>query len=634
MKITERPALLFIKLIRYVFDRTTFEKRKLKTEVTFPAKLRLEDEDYELAAVLYHKGVSAYGGHYVTEVLDMDARASGGLSQRDTWWLCDDEVVLPSVNPGTLGGSSSSSSSSTSNKCQKTNNGSASDDAIVIDDDRDAQELGPGTMPSSARPSRSAAKSGNKNSSSSGGRKGGRALKAEAIDEQEEEEDDDGDDVVVAVGKKRSRSKGGGGASAVDGQARGVNRNKDAYMLSYVKTSELEKCVTRGDRAGLPSYVEDAVKQSSEEFQREIHAYDDQRRRYEAEIEERKKLLDAFESACSSSALGGDDVHFVPSGWLQRWATGERPESSKSAVQPPDGPTDAATVIDMTNDDEKEATALDATEASSDGTKNVIESAASSGLAATATSFYPTLFADPFDNDLRPLLCHHGVSDVDPQKLAFCKAVPDAAYRILQNSVASGINAQRVCGQCSDASDGRLSSAESKLHVYENILGMIDKQPNDGLAFRVAKEFVIALRNKIKGLTRAIKSKDQGALDLAGESSSSTSSSGGLDAVEKSDEHGTGKSTWVPPVNQSILCRHGRIGCHPDKLAKVVTAQSWKAIKAEFSPGAIELDLHVTGNVANVEGCQRGTAGAAPKCGCCVPSNKASYDPWFCCACE
>ena len=68
------PSVLSLQLLRYVYDRASGQKKKLKTPISFPASLSLSDSssskssNYRLVSVLYHKGGSAYGGHYVSEV--------------------------------------------------------------------------------------------------------------------------------------------------------------------------------------------------------------------------------------------------------------------------------------------------------------------------------------------------------------------------------------------------------------------------------------------------------------------------------------------------------------------------------------------------------------------------------------
>uniref|UniRef100_A0A1A7YAH0 Ubiquitin carboxyl-terminal hydrolase 48 n=1 Tax=Iconisemion striatum TaxID=60296 RepID=A0A1A7YAH0_9TELE len=65
--------------MRFIFDRQTGHKKKLNTFISFPEQLDmgpfLEDKQdqkciYELSAVLIHRGISAYSGHYIAHVKD------------------------------------------------------------------------------------------------------------------------------------------------------------------------------------------------------------------------------------------------------------------------------------------------------------------------------------------------------------------------------------------------------------------------------------------------------------------------------------------------------------------------------------------------------------------------------------
>ena len=81
------PPVLCLQLLRYVYDKTIWQKRKSKTEITFPNELKLPNskEVYHLVAVVYHVGNSAHNGHYVNEVLDWET---------GEWFFCDDDVVV------------------------------------------------------------------------------------------------------------------------------------------------------------------------------------------------------------------------------------------------------------------------------------------------------------------------------------------------------------------------------------------------------------------------------------------------------------------------------------------------------------------------------------------------------------
>uniref|UniRef100_A0AAY5JZY7 Ubiquitin carboxyl-terminal hydrolase 48 n=1 Tax=Esox lucius TaxID=8010 RepID=A0AAY5JZY7_ESOLU len=92
IKLHSLPRTLNLQLMRFVFDRQTGHKKKLNTFISFPEQLNmgpfLEGKDepcvYELSAVLIHRGVSAYSGHYIAHV--RDARTSD-------WYKFNDEEI-------------------------------------------------------------------------------------------------------------------------------------------------------------------------------------------------------------------------------------------------------------------------------------------------------------------------------------------------------------------------------------------------------------------------------------------------------------------------------------------------------------------------------------------------------------
>lgn len=96
IRLRQLPPILNLQLLRFVYDRTTWAKRKLKNTVLIPEVLDMApyvcdgsrpDEEhlyYDLTAMLIHKGPSAYSGHYMAYI-----RAD----HRAPWLLFDDERV-------------------------------------------------------------------------------------------------------------------------------------------------------------------------------------------------------------------------------------------------------------------------------------------------------------------------------------------------------------------------------------------------------------------------------------------------------------------------------------------------------------------------------------------------------------
>uniref|UniRef100_A0A3P8WKN3 Ubiquitin carboxyl-terminal hydrolase 48 n=1 Tax=Cynoglossus semilaevis TaxID=244447 RepID=A0A3P8WKN3_CYNSE len=79
IKLHSLPPTLNLQLMRFVFDRQTGHKKKLNTFICFPEQLDMgsfvEEKQgqqcvYELSAVLIHRGISAYSGHYIAHVKD------------------------------------------------------------------------------------------------------------------------------------------------------------------------------------------------------------------------------------------------------------------------------------------------------------------------------------------------------------------------------------------------------------------------------------------------------------------------------------------------------------------------------------------------------------------------------------
>ncbi|XP_054857186.1 ubiquitin carboxyl-terminal hydrolase 48 isoform X1 [Eublepharis macularius] len=86
------PGTLNLQLMRFVFDRQTGHKKKLNTYIEFSELLDMDPfmEDkvgvsgYELSAILIHRGVSAYSGHYIAHVKD---------PQTGEWYRFNDEDI-------------------------------------------------------------------------------------------------------------------------------------------------------------------------------------------------------------------------------------------------------------------------------------------------------------------------------------------------------------------------------------------------------------------------------------------------------------------------------------------------------------------------------------------------------------
>ncbi|XP_077116586.1 ubiquitin carboxyl-terminal hydrolase 48 isoform X1 [Ranitomeya variabilis] len=92
IRLLRLPPTLNLQLMRFVFDRQTGHKKKLNTYIGFGETLEMDpfmDETgstcvYELSAVLIHRGVSAYSGHYIAHVKD---------PHTSEWYKFNDEEI-------------------------------------------------------------------------------------------------------------------------------------------------------------------------------------------------------------------------------------------------------------------------------------------------------------------------------------------------------------------------------------------------------------------------------------------------------------------------------------------------------------------------------------------------------------
>ncbi|XP_021570516.1 ubiquitin carboxyl-terminal hydrolase 48 isoform X8 [Carlito syrichta] len=92
IRLLSLPCTLNLQLMRFVFDRQTGHKKKLNTYIGFSEILDMEPYVeheggtyvYELSAVLIHRGVSAYSGHYIAHVKD---------PQSGEWYKFNDEDI-------------------------------------------------------------------------------------------------------------------------------------------------------------------------------------------------------------------------------------------------------------------------------------------------------------------------------------------------------------------------------------------------------------------------------------------------------------------------------------------------------------------------------------------------------------
>ena len=144
------PKVINLQLMRFVFDMTTFRKKKVKSAIKIPLMLKSSDflgSDlfdsktngssssgksnsapdiiYDLVAVLYHRGSSADSGHYVADIRAMDGK----------WWNCNDQLAEKKIFEKAKKGKKkdNKAKSKAPSTTTTTTNSKADDKPIVID---------------------------------------------------------------------------------------------------------------------------------------------------------------------------------------------------------------------------------------------------------------------------------------------------------------------------------------------------------------------------------------------------------------------------------------------------------------------------------------------------------------------
>ncbi len=318
------PSVLCIHLLRYSYDKKTFAKRKLQCDLVYPDILRLNDDEYRLVAVVYHKGRSANGGHYVCDVLDWST---------SEWFHCDDDSVSRTNNPAVhiAAGNPPPPASPPREKGVDT---AAVQAMVLLDGDC---ENSSGVVTDMAMNQESAA--------------------GLAVDDQEEEEEwlETAPAGVTRKGNKRKLQNKFSSGDSKNGKKKQfgssessvlevspcstVNRKRDAYLLSYVRKRDFEKACSAGAidyDALLPREVMRSVEAASVDFLRDVSNHRSMCAKVDQQTEDRKLQYSAFVDAVAKSHLVEEDSccgnrsgaalrsvnHFVPAEWLARWAQG------------------------------------------------------------------------------------------------------------------------------------------------------------------------------------------------------------------------------------------------------------------------------------------------------------------------
>lgn len=89
-KLDQLPPVLNLQLLRFVYDRNSGYKKKLSAKIKFSEQLDLKQFSqqaqtvYNLGAILMHCGKTAYSGHYMAQIKNL---------QTNKWYQFNDEVI-------------------------------------------------------------------------------------------------------------------------------------------------------------------------------------------------------------------------------------------------------------------------------------------------------------------------------------------------------------------------------------------------------------------------------------------------------------------------------------------------------------------------------------------------------------
>jgi len=361
-RIEDLPVLLNIQLLRYVYNRHTFEKTKLQQNVEFEDRVVINGQGYRLVSVLYHKGKSAYGGHYVAEVLDW---ATG------KWWHCDDDCITATENPATsarrgataadavavgedVGGGEDSKKLKAKAKTKKaaanasvkkpvarnSNKRKASDMAQEEDEEVEVEEVLSGV------PTRVTAA----------------GLGVEAVEGAEADADAgaEADAEVEFVSSSNSKSTSARAAPVATATATAtataqpatkkapprarskanntadhalrLDRAKDAYMFSYVSEEHFARAQEM-QRLAPSEPVMLEVAAAGAAFDVELKLYAEQKERLQALVTQRKDAYSAMlpELHPPRDLRKEEPFHLLPTSWLKQWITGTEGKEAHSS---------------------------------------------------------------------------------------------------------------------------------------------------------------------------------------------------------------------------------------------------------------------------------------------------------------
>lgn len=456
--ISQKPVVLFLSLRRYVYDTTTYDKKKLKTAVTFKNELLFHGDEYRLVSVLYHKGASAHGGHYVADVLDWE---------REQWWHCDDDTVTPVQNPALK----------TSPPRDPEIHVLVDEDLSMVpsaDPDFEEESAGNGKAKKKEK-SKAKSKGATKKASACKATPGLQSHLAAAASP------------VASKGPKAS-PKATKKSTASKSSSSSLDPYRDAYMFSYVKVAHLLS--SKGTAGVEPAEgTKASVLTANERFNDKLANYSKIQSKLKEESQKRQKLYKTlFEE---SSPIQHDDIRLVPTPLLRQWITADRvlDKATEAEMEVVDI-SESNSVTDLTGDDLQPVLQVDG--------EPTNELDVDKEMRAFSTE------------PLEPYMCtEHNKPGIPPSKLCDYKIISAKAYmKIFPQSDADG-TAYR-CDECATQCQEDLQIFKKKTNVLQQIIHLIEMDQFEGNSVNGSERMTHAISKKWYKETKTLSDADMG----------------------------------------------------------------------------------------------------------------------------
>ena len=540
-KVSRWPPVLSLQLLRYVYDKTTWTKRKVKTEITFPDKINLPycDEEYHLVGIIYHVGNSAHNGHYVTEVLDWE---SGG------WYFCDDDTVVPVPYIPT----------SKSKEISPSNN-----ELDNFDDEESPKE----TETKKGKEKRKATAETKK-----------RKKKEDSSpdeDEQSHEKENDEKKAIKSQIELQSLKK--------------LNRPKEVYSLTYISSSLLQQG-KKSQRLMPSEQLQQVIRNSNSLFQKKVSEYEKNRSVLQTEIDARKNLYLSIRK--NMVPKKGESYRLVPKMWLSQWIRGDKIHIKDTDIK--DKKDSSREVINI-DDIDKGTNGYSSSSSSSSSSRNEvnlvspIKSSNNNNFQDESEYYYkvPQLFCEPIHSIESK--CKHG-EGLPPSEIENFKVLSTSAYSKIVESIEVDFEWSKenvICETCDGISSQAAISTSKRLKSYENIEDLLKQVKKADKTYLISKTWVTnfqksSTKQKFQKLCHetSVSTIDKQITENTSSSfvNSSSSSDGSIESLLS--------QLLDPTVNSKLSCEHGNLQLNYKRSSQEVSADAWAAVH-ELFPSAI-----------------------------------------------